>query len=135
MPKETPQRKGIGHFLGLKRVLAVNLAVFAVIGWGFSGEYLRNRSLQKEIDRLQAQAHELEVQNLGLIDISRHFASSQAVEREARLKLGLRRPGEEVVVVQGDDRPPPPAAEAAAAPAAGPPDEPNHRKWWRYFFR
>ncbi len=136
MPQETSPRKTIGRLLGLKRVLFANLVIFGLVGWGFSGEFMRNREMQQEMDRLQAQADAVESRNLQLSQLSRDFASEDAVEREARLKLNLRKPGEQVVVVQGaaghEEAAPDGAAGGPSAPA---PDEPNYRKWWRYFFK
>lgn len=110
--------------------MAAAAAVFLLCAWGFAGEYSRDRELSKEIVRLQAEASALEEGNVKAAEKARSLAGDQAAEREARLKLGLMRPGEEVLVIRGDPQ--------AASPAAGapPPSEPPPvwRKWWNYFF-
>ncbi|MEY4744450.1 MAG: Septum formation initiator [Candidatus Parcubacteria bacterium] len=125
----------IGRLLGLKRVLVANLVVFAVVGWGFSGEYIRNREAQKEVDRLKAQADELEAKNAEIADLGKRASTADVLEREARLKLNLRKPGEQVVVVEAG---PGLAAGGNPVPARavgqGKPSS-NLARWWKYFFR
>jgi cell division protein FtsB len=115
-------------------VLAANLALFALAAWGFAGEYVRNRDMQREIDELEARATDLETTNADLADLAERLASPQAAEREARLKLNLKRPGEEVIVVRGAGQR---ASEPDAAPAGPVParSTSNVGKWWRHFFR
>ena len=123
------------RLIGLKRVLAANLVVFAVVGWGFSGEVMRDRTMQKEVDRLKSQADELEVKNLELAELSKRFSTTEMLERQARLKLNLRKPGEEVVVVrQGNGQPGGGDPVPARAVDGGPPRS-NLGRWWHYFFR
>lgn len=133
------KEKGIGRFLGLKRALAVNVAVFAVVGWGLTGEFLRNRDMQKEIDRLDSQAKQMERQNLRLEDLGRRFSSDAMLEREARTKLNLQKPGEQAVVVRDAG-----AISADGGASSGVDDSASGRsgdvlgnasKWWHYFFR
>ena len=128
-----PQTRGFRRFLGMKVVLAANVLVLGLVIWGFGGEFLRNRDLQQEIDKLQAQADTLESKNLEATRLDSSFAASGIVEREARLKLGLQKPGESVIIVR-DVTPLPEgkSAEPTEAPATSPPSNPE--KWWRYFF-
>jgi len=93
-------KKGVVALLRMRSVLAVNLAAALFIAWGFAGEYMRSRGMQDEIDRLQEQAASLETKNLELADMANRYSSSSMLEREARLKLNMQRPGEEVVVVR-----------------------------------
>ena len=125
----------LSRFFGLKRVLIANVAVFILVGWGFAGEYLRNHEMQQEVDRLKGQAEELEAKNLELARLGERFSTPEMVEREARTKLNLQKPGEEVVVVQGNlaSTPvPPPPPEGSVQ--AGDERLPNPVRWWRYFF-
>ena len=46
--------------LARRSLLAANLVVVVLIVWGFAGEYLRHRQLQGEIERLTAEAEQLE---------------------------------------------------------------------------
>lgn len=111
--------------------MAAAAVVFLLSAWGFAGEYSRDRDLSAEIVRLQSQAADLEAANVQAAQQSRDLASDQAAEREARLKLGLMRPGEEVVVVRG--APTTASSDVSDAVPASPP-LPIWRKWLKYFF-
>lgn len=133
-----PQRKTykLGQLLGLKRVMALNIALLALVAWGFSGELLRNRDMQTEVDRLQSQADELAAKNSELAELGKRMSDPQELERQARLKLNLRRPGEEVVVIKGvGDAQASVAPDAIAVAAAKEDGGSNLEKWWHYFFR
>lgn len=119
------------RLFALKSVLVANAVVFGFVGWGFMGEYLRNRDLQREIDALAARSSQIQTKNVELIELGKRLETRALVEREARLKLSMRRPGEQVVVVQGgvDAK----RAKDGDAGTAGPLT--NAAKWWRYFFK
>lgn len=134
MPQQDPHAGRFRRVIGLKRTLIVNVVVFALVAWGLSGEFMRNREMQQEIDKLRNEATDLETKNTALEETSARASSQGVLEHEARTKLNLRKPGEEVVVV----RPGPgePAADEAPArvdretePASNP------ARWWHYFFR
>ena len=124
-----------GWWLARRSLLAANVVVVILVVWGFAGEYLRHVQLQGEISRLTAEADQLEARNLEAAKLGRQFAADDEMEREARLKLGLRKPGESVIIVKDAEIVPPTATGEQAAQAnesqtpAG-----NLRLWWRYFF-
>ncbi|MEA3248864.1 MAG: septum formation initiator family protein [Patescibacteria group bacterium] len=97
------RKRSITEFLKMRSVLVAELVIALLIAWGFAGEFMRSRDMQTEIDRLQAQAESFEAHNLELADIAERYSSSSMLEREARLKLNMRRPGEEVVIVRESD--------------------------------
>lgn len=90
--------------LGLKAFLAVNVAVFALVGWNFVGEYMRGRELRLEIAAMERRAAELETKNFQIAELGKKLAQGEMIEREARIKLNLQKPGEEVVIVRGADK-------------------------------
>ncbi|MBI4457965.1 septum formation initiator family protein [Candidatus Uhrbacteria bacterium] len=125
---------GLIRYLKLKRVLILNALLFAFVAWGVSGEYARNRALAIEIDRLERQSGDLRSKNAEIGEIGQRFTRPEMIEREARLKLGLQRPGESVIIVKE------PSASAASVatgetkgklPGGG---SSNIRKWLAYFF-
>ncbi len=137
MPHQKSE-KGIWRFLGLKRVLVANAVIFAIVLWGITGEFLRNRDMQREVDRLAAQTSAMEKQNAEVEDMGKRFSSGAMLEREARTKLNLQKPGEQVVVVRttGMEERADIArtkimdgAEAQLRPMS------NVARWWRYFFQ
>lgn len=129
--RNEPQSSAATAWLGRKRTTAAALAAVLLVGWGLAGEYLRDREMQREIDRLEARAAEMKTKNQELEATGRTLSSEALLEREARLKMNLRKPGEEVVVVQGVSgqvR----TESAASSPAT---EASNPAKWWRLFFR
>jgi cell division protein FtsB len=124
----------------MKIVLAANIILVGLVAWGFLGEYQRSRALQQEIAALDARATELRQENLELTDLREKLAGSNAMEREARLKLNLQKPGEEVVVIRGEPAvatrsvvASPDGTDAASAEEA-PTSLGNARRWWDFFF-
>lgn len=121
--------------LAKRSLLVANLLVFALVAWGFTGEYLRHSRLTGEIERLQVEADRLQAQSFEASELNERFAADPAVEREARLKLGLRKPGESVIIVK-DAQPgllEPKATDDTVDGAAATPLE-NLRQWWDYLF-
>lgn len=121
----------------MKTVLLLNVGILVFVAWGFSGEYVRDRKLQEEIDSLQMVAEELERSNLELVDARRRFSGKGQLEREARLKMNLMKPGEQVVVIK--DPLVSGAIEAKRSGSAPDVRDPkfrssNIRKWMEYFF-
>lgn len=113
------------------RTLAVlgALSVFAV-GSGLISLSLRHRSIDADVARLDAEARSLETRNVELVELLKRFETSGFLEREARLKLNLQKPGETVVVVER-------TATAATATARTVPHRvrrSNAERWWLYFF-
>ena len=138
MPRhESEQReKGIWRFLGLKRVLFANAVIFAIVIWGLAGEFLRNRDMQREFDHLDTQAKAIEKQNAEVEDMGKRLSSGAMLEREARTKLNLQKPGEQVVVVrtsgtanQADE-----IGHGTEKNAVDTASVSNIVRWWHYFF-
>jgi cell division protein DivIC len=126
-------KAGARKALGMKSVLAVNAAILALATWGFFGEYSHNQVLAEEIARLDARKAELATTTSQLMALGDKLATGDILERDARTKLGLMKPGEEVVVVRGvpsraaQDEPVPSDADDGT-PAS------NAAKWLQYFF-
>lgn len=104
------------------------LAVFAV-GSGLIQLVIRRRSVDADIARLEAEAEQLEGKNGEMTTLIQRFQTTAFLEREARLKLNMQKPGEEVIVIERNDT----AAPAALAAVLGV-QTPNWKRWWWYFF-
>jgi len=122
--------------LGSRWFVGANVVVLALVSWAFVGEYGRARSLQHEIDELNREAERLEAGNMEMAKLGQRLLDGGMVEREARLKLGLRKPGEEVVVVRGIEEERSAFADAGGSVVGALADQrSNTRKWLEYFFR
>lgn len=116
-------------------LFAINLAVAILLVYSFGREYIRNQNIQNDIRVLEEKAASLEARNLEITKLQSTFQSETFIEREARLKLGMKKPGEQVVVVQ---RPWERIAEnpvETMEPERVQADQlANPVKWWYYFF-
>ncbi len=127
--------------LEFRFLFIVNFIVLAFLAWSFGREFLRNREIQRDIASLQAEAYALQARNLEITRLHSTLQTESSIEREARLKLGLKKPGEQVVVIQ-------PGTQTTQEADGAAPSDPlgilsgesgvrtvaNPVKWWYYFF-
>lgn len=113
-------------FLGSKIVLAVACGVLVFLTIVFVREFSRQYVLQKHIEELQAQLATVEGKNQELGQLLQYLETDSFAEEEARLKLGLKKPGESVVVIDESTALPSPARHADQLSPPG--------RWWCYFF-
>lgn len=93
-------------------------------------EIARNRIIDAEIKKIEEEAKRLEAKNLEILDLVKQLEDSDFLEKEARLKLGLQKSGEQVVVINRVEQDVQVAGEGADLDP-----ENNPVKWWYYFFR
>jgi len=118
--------------MSLKVVLIINLILLGFFSLNLFREYLKNRQLNKEINKLELIASDLQAKNLDILDMVDYLDTNDFLEQEARLKLGLQKPGETSIVVNISD--------TEAKKLEGSADKqldtaPNFKKWFIYFFR
>lgn len=107
------------------------LAVLAALSCaGFAREYFRSRQIDAEIRSLNDEARRLQVRNFQISSLEASLRNGEYLEREARLKLGLRKEGEQVVVLRKGDAP---ALSRGMPVAAQEPGWSNPRKWRTLF--
>ncbi|HLD17677.1 MAG TPA: septum formation initiator family protein [Patescibacteria group bacterium] len=123
-------------------ILVVQIAMLTLLVFSFVREYVRQEELRREIRQLQEQALHLEGRQLALKDLWQTVQTETYLEQEARMKLGLSKPGERLVIIQ--DAPTGTSvsnkSDVSASPSASPehgsdPVLANPIKWWYYFFR
>lgn len=132
----------IQKFLHWRFFLIANIFLCLLVGISLGREILRHQALQKEIEALTAQAQLLGDDNVQMNEVHSALQSESYIEREARLKLGLKKPGETLIVIQESVEG---MVQEGTLDAADPldlvldqeePQEPlaNSTKWWYYFF-
>jgi hypothetical protein len=96
-------------------------------------EHVRDRTIETEITRLEAEAEKMRRDNLSLKERIAYFSSDAFQEREAKEKLDYKNPDEKVVVVRPGRDGAPSSAPLLSSENSGynGNDLPNHRKWWR----
>lgn len=111
-------------------LIAALVVAAALSGAGFVREYFRSRQIDAEIRALKEESDRLQVRNFQISSLEASLQDGEYLEREARLKLGLRKEGEQVVVLRKED------AAAPSQPETAAPQEPgwsNPKKWWTLF--
>jgi cell division protein FtsB len=112
-----------------KIFLIVIVAAVVVVGMAVGRAMLQNRLLAREVAALQAEAAGLEEKNAEFFELLKRFQTDSFIEREARLKLNLQKPGEVVYVIGRSD-----GRAASATPASRPRAASNLDRWREYFF-
>ncbi|MBI4714158.1 septum formation initiator family protein [Candidatus Uhrbacteria bacterium] len=132
----------IARLIRWRFLIVVNVVIIIFIGLTFGREFFRAREIQSEIKKLQTQAGTLAARNVALSELQTAIQTESFIEREARLKLGMKKPGEEVVVIQewkGQEGPE--GQEDKTDPLdlviddqSGQTRIANSTKWWYFFF-
>jgi cell division protein FtsL len=132
-------RENRGKFLLLKFITVLCLAGIIFVSMSVWKEIKKKKEIQNEITTLQQEAEKISRDNSSLEEKIAYLGSEDYKEKEAKDKLNLQSPGENVVVIKQN------AAKIenseskqdAIAPA---PQEvifeaANYKKWWNYFFK
>lgn len=130
------------NMLGARRwVTVAGIVLLALVAYPLAQKIEHKRALEREIASLEAEAQRIESANQELEDMLAYLQGDAFAEREARLRLNMKKPGEQVVVVEGQN-----ATVAGVQDSnsifrikgleqAPPPKKvTNRERWWRYFF-
>ena len=95
-------------------------------------EAQRRSAWSSEIRAMESEIARLEQQRSRISDILKDAETPEFLEREARLRLGLQKPGETVLIVPDGAA----GAQVRGAQTEVPPaSSSNAAKWWRGMFR
>lgn len=123
------------HLFRQRSFLILNLVLFLFLAFSFGREYLRNHQVQSSIALLEQQAQALEQSNTEIASLNAQLESEQFLEREARLRLGLVKPGERVIVVSDQETALTDIGGAKLSdPALNTFPQSLAVRWWVYFF-
>lgn len=120
-------------------ILAANGALLFIVGVSTVRETYRRWQVDQEVSSLQSQVEALERKKLDLSDMIQTLDSQDAVDKEARLRLGLQKPGERVFIIEADHVASPswkdPMVLATSTPMVeSSVGQSNPHKWFAYFF-
>lgn len=110
-----------------KWFLLVIIVVMAIVGVGVAHTVAQNEALAHQIASLQAETQNLTSKNSEFSEITKRFQSAAFLEREARTKFNLQKPGEQVIVFRADPN-------AASSTVVASDKEENNIDRWRDFF-
>src|SRR3989339_1300615 len=88
------------QILGLRSLFLINVVVIAFLSLSLGREFMRHVDIQQDVQDLQEQSESLAARHLQLTELHTAIQTESFIEREARLKLGMSKPGEQVVVIQ-----------------------------------
>ncbi|MBI2625798.1 septum formation initiator family protein [Candidatus Parcubacteria bacterium] len=124
-------------------LVAVCAAVGSAVGVAAWREFRRSYVVERHAEQVRSDRTKLEADREALRTLLAAFKNPEALEREAKVRLNLRREGEKVVVLvpgTGDtERARPSAGEPLPAPPTSPSSPrsgfaANARSWWDYLF-
>lgn len=143
MPKE--RKHFLRRLIEFRFLFLINLVIILFISVSLGREFLRNYEIKNDIQQLQARADSLSAQHIRLTELNQAIQTEFFLEREARLKLGMKKPNENVLVVRqpearvegvqnGQD-----GGEVAIDPLHileefEQPEVANPTRWWYYLF-
>ncbi len=116
------------HWLANPRILAIiGLLFLLLILIPLAKSYSRKRMIENEIAGIQQEINDFEAKNKDLKEMISYLQSDASLEEQARLNMGLKRPGETVAVIQDK------ATGTASTTVSTANNLSNWKKWWRYF--
>ena len=123
-----------------KFVLMLAGVLIVVLGVIFFSEYANQKQLDGEISELNAEIERLKLKKENFLTLIDRYQSDFYVEEEARTKMNLKRPGEQVVVIKLNEvghlaSLTPTSATSADQPTTAINEESSFVLWWNYFFR
>ena len=118
-----------------KFLLLICLIILVLFSLALGREYFKKRQINKEVYFLEEEIERLEKDQAEFSELIDYLNTEDFWEKEARLKLGLQKPGETLVVISddyfksssGEDRETKKITEMVIEIS-------NPSKWWNYFF-
>lgn len=120
----------------MKIVVLFGIIALVFISAAIYGEIAKKRQIQSQISQLQREAEKISRDNALTQNKIAYLESKDYQEREAKDKLNLQSPDENVVLVKPtivkENK-----TEEKVSPATPPQPEKisNPEKWWEYFFK
>ena len=113
-------------------LIIVGLLLVAVVAFNLVKETINRYRIDRQVNDLNNQIKDLQQQNSELNNLISSWSGSNQLEKEARLKQGLQKPGERVVLILRQNTSTSSGSNLELLTPAAEPSNPQ--KWWRYFF-
>lgn len=124
------------QIISSKLFIITGFAVLIFMGVSLSKEVVRRVEISSRVSSLENEISSLEEKNADLSELIAYFKSESYREREARLKLGLEKEGEQVIILPKDSLTN--KAFGINSDQSGPGSKnetPAQNKWWNYFIK
>jgi len=127
-PVSKYKNKSIKKILSTPIGIIFLLLILIFISYSIWQNTQQKKNIAQRAENLDQEINRLEDENLELTNLIEYFASSEYIEKEAREKLNLAKPGEKVVIVS-KEKPLLPGDKKDFN------QEINFKTWWNYFFK
>ncbi|NCN07428.1 hypothetical protein GW933_01915 [Candidatus Falkowbacteria bacterium] len=134
-------KKIIKQYFSRSRVIIVVCIVVTVfLSINLIKEVVNRHQIDEKIKQYRVDVDRLEKENSEISQLIDSWTTSRQLEKEARLKFGLRKPGENVVLVVRDNNLNNNTIDQNSEVLGGVVvsrdniNDPNYKKWWLYFF-
>lgn len=124
----------------------VNVLLILIVVISFTREMIHSHDIAMQIQALQKQSQTLQTQHLAISDLKNAVQTELFAEKEARLKLGLKKPGESLIILKNEKASGTITASDQKSGSVGetpqqieqknvaPKPLANSTRWWYYFF-
>lgn len=117
--------------LASKITTTVVVVLIILVGFGLYTNHTRQQPVQEEITQLEQEIEALRGTQVELAELAQVLESASYIEKEARVRLGYKKPGEKVVSIPESARPRPRVLGASEALDNRPA---NPILWFQHFF-
>ncbi len=108
--------------------LSIALVAFVLVGYGLVKATIRRVEIEREIAILKEEINEHRSKSEQLTKLLDKLGTEEYREWQARVQLGLQKPGETVVVIQNQSTEDKITTEISNTKS-------NWQRWWEYFFK
>ncbi len=116
-------------------LLAGCVVLLAMVALSTARETYQEWKVDEEMHGLRTQVEAMEGKKLHLTQFIQQLQAPDALDKEARMRFGLRKPGERLIVLRGGDGKDPARVEAeGTASSTIRASSSNPQKWLSYFF-
>lgn len=127
--------KTLQSILQSRALIVVEVVIILVLGVAIAQEVIRKHDIDSEVSRLEQQITTLEDQNVHLAQVLKEMMSENYLEKEARQKLDVQKPGETVVLIpQNSDTGKEIIVETSQNSSSDDIEKARPSLWWEYFF-
>ena len=126
-----PARRGFWANFWASQLLVtcLGLGLLVLVAVPLLKNYAKQRAVNNEVEGIKKEIADFESKNKDLSEMLQYLQSKDSLEEQARLNLGLKKPGEKVVVISES------SIASSSATSSEDVETGNLVKWWRYFFK
>lgn len=129
------EKNFFSKFFNSKLFISAIIVIISVLSFNLFTQSSKSKEVENKIEKIKKDITDMEKENSGLSDLIGYFNSDLFVEKEARIKLGLKKEGESVIIIDNSSSEQkidnPIAADTSPLTKE---KKSNLSLWWDYFF-